>query len=235
MRTASSSTSTLSFTTTRRGWLQPPVPDALRLPPPVPEGTPEALEEDTLGRLVVAQMVMRTNLIILKKYTWKLLPTVPEALRRLVVLQEVIRQSLSLVLRRLLGEASRLLRYGVPVRHLFDQRRVTSGRELLGSPALLEMFRGQDGRRVALRRALMGLPAPAREWMLRLGRAYSDVRRARAARPGPARVPRASGSVWSRVPLVGVAGVALGLVVVVAVVVIAEHPLLARVVRAGQA
>ena len=151
------------------------------------------------------------------------------------MLQAVIRQSLSLVRRRLLGGASRLLRYGVPVRHLFDQRRVTSGRELLGSPALLETCRGQDGRRVALRRALMGLPAPAREWMLRLGRAYSDARRARAARPEPARVPRASGFVWSRVPLVGVAGVALGLVVAAGVVVIAEHPLLARVVRAGQA
>ena len=151
------------------------------------------------------------------------------------MLQEVIRGSLNLGLRRLLEEASRPLRYWVPARKLWDWRNEMSERGLLESPALLETFRGPGGRHVPLMRALMGLSAPERDWMLRLRREYSDVRRARAAKPGPGHVPRALGSVWSRVPLVGVAGAALGLAVVVAAVVIAEHPLLARVVRAGQA
>ena len=89
-----------------------------------------------------------------------------------------------------------------------------------------------------LMRALMGLSDPERDWMLRLRREYSDVRRARVEmlqKPGLGRVLRVLVSVVSQVPLVGVGGVALGLAVVVAAVVIDEHPLLARVARAGQA
>ena len=113
-----------------------------------------------------------------------------------------------------------------------------SERGLLDSPALLETFRGPGGRRVPLMRALMGLSNPERDWMLRLTREYSDVRRVRAEmlqKAGPGRVLRALASAVSRVPLVGVAGAALGLAVVVAAVVIAEHPLLVRVAQAGPA
>ena len=165
-------------------------------------------------------------------------PPVPEALRRLGVLQEVIRRSLNLGLRRLLEEVSRPLWYWVPARKLFDCRSEMSERGLLGSPALLATFRGPDGKCVYLSRALMGLTEPTREWMLRLKREYSDDRRARAEMPpktGPGRVLRALVSRVSQAPLVAVGGVALGLAVVVAAVVIDEHPLLARVARAGQA
>ena len=165
-------------------------------------------------------------------------PPVPEVLRRLGVLQEVIRGSLNLGLRRLLEEVSRPLWYWVPARKLFDWRSEMSERGLLDSPALLETFRGPGERRVPLMRALMGLSAPERDWMLRLRREYSDVRRVRAEmlqKAGPGRVLRALASAVSRVPLVGVAGAALGLAVVVAAVVIAEHPLLVRVAQAGQA
>ena len=154
------------------------------------------------------------------------------------MLQEVIKGSLNLGLLRLLEEASRPLRYWVPARKLWDWRNEMSERGLLESPALLETFRGPGGRHAPLMRALMGLSAPERDWMLRLRREYSDVRRARVAmlqKPEPGRALRALASVVSRVPLVGVAGAALGLAVVVAAVVIAEHPLLVRVAQAGQA
>ena len=113
-----------------------------------------------------------------------------------------------------------------------------SERGLLGSPALLEVFRGPDGKRVPLTRVLMGLPNPPRDWMLLLRREYSDARRVEAEmlqKAGRGRVLRALASAVSRVPLAGVAGVALALAVVVGAVAIAEHPLLVRVAQAGQA
>ena len=157
---------------------------------------------------------------------------------RLGILQKMILVSLSLSQWRLLEEASRPLYFWVPARRSFGWRRELYGQALLDSPALRGTFRGPDGKRVYLSRALMGLAEPTREWMLRLKREYSDVRRARVAmlqKPELGRVLRVLASVVSRVPLVGVAGAALGLAVVVAAVVIAEHPLLVRVAQAGQA
>ena len=168
----------------------------------------------------------------------RLPPPVPEVLMRLGILQKVILVSLSLSQWRLLEEASRPLYFWVPARRSFGWRRELYGQALLDSPALRGTFRGPDGKRVYLSRALMGLAEPTREWMLRLKREYSDDRRARAGMPpktGPGRVLRVLVSRVSQAPLVGVGGVALGLAVVVAAVVIDEHPLIARVARAGQA
>ena len=89
-----------------------------------------------------------------------------------------------------------------------------------------------------LTRVLMGLPNPPRDWVLLLRREYSGARKVEAEmlqKAGRGRVLRALASAVSRVPLAGVAGVALGLAVVVGAVAIAEHPLLVRVAQAGQA
>ena len=185
MRMASRSTSTLSFMTTRKGWLPPPV---------------------------------------------------PEALRRLGVLQEVIKGSLNLGLLRLLEEASRPLRYWVPARKLWDWKREMSERGLLGSPALLEMLRGPDGKRVPLTRALMGLPNPPRDWVLLLRREYLDARKVEAEmlqKAGRGRALRALVSAVIRGLPVGVVVGALGLAVVAVAAATVEHPLLVRVARAG--
>ena len=113
-----------------------------------------------------------------------------------------------------------------------------SERGLLGSPALLEMFRGPDGKRVPLTRVLMGLPNPPRDWVRLLRREYLDVRKVEAERlqkAGRGRVLKALASAVIRALPVVVVGGALGLVAVVVAAATVGHPLLVRVARAGSA
>ena len=159
-------------------------------------------------------------------------------LRGLAVLQEVIRRSRQSGLLRLLEEASRPALYWFPVRVLCDWRREMSDRGLLGSPALLETFRGPDGRPVPLTRALMGVANPPRDWMLWVRREYSDARRVEAERQqklGRGRALRALVSAVVQSLPVGAVGAILGLTGAVVAAVTVEHPLLVRVARAGLA
>ena len=154
------------------------------------------------------------------------------------MLQRVIRGSLRSGLLRLLEEASRPALYWFPVRVLLDWRREMSDRGLLGSPALLETFRGPDGRPVPLTQALMGVSNPPRHWVLWVRREYSGARRAEAEmlqKPGRGRVLRALVSAVTQGLPVGAVGAILGLTVAVVAAVTVEHPLLVRVARAGLA
>ena len=144
------------------------------------------------------------------------------------------------MLLRLLEEASRPGLYWFPVRVLRDWRREMFDRGFLGSPALLETFRGRgpDGRPVPLTRALMGVANPPRDWMLWVRREYSGARRAEAERQqklGRGRVLRALVSAVTQGLPVGAVGAILGLTVAVVAAVTVEHPLLVRVARAGLA
>ena len=139
---------------------------------------------------------------------------------------------------RLLEQASRPVRYWFPGSDSRDWTREVSERGLLGSPALLEMFRGPDGKRVPLTRVLMGLPNPPRDWMLLLRREYSDARKVEAEmlqKAGRGRALRALVSAVIRGLPVGVVVGALGLAVVAVAAATVEHPLLVRVARAGLA
>ena len=83
----------------------------------------------------------------------------------------------------------------------------------------------------------MGLPHPPREWV-RLRRVYLDARRAEAQEPssvGRGRELRALVFAVTQVLAGVVVSGVLGLAVLMAAVVVDEHPLLARVAQAGSA
>ena len=167
-------------------------------------------------------------------------PRGPGVLRAVAALRAVINGGLWSGLRSLLRQVTR------PA-HLWSHGHVSRDwtyyqdllvRGFLGNPALVEMFRGPEGKRVLpLTKAWMGFPHSPRKWE-RPRRVYLDARKAEAEkllRAERGRALRALASAGTQALPAVVVGGALGLAVVVAAAVVGEHPLLVCVARAGSA